>query len=168
MGADEWIKNVLPKEIEGYDPKDIFNADETGLVYKALQSATYTFHGTQPSGGKLPKQRLKALLCVNMDGSEKNLNVIGKYKKPRCFSRVQNLPLPYYYNKNSWMTSIAWRDIILKMNRKFEAQDRHVVLFVDNASSHQYDDLTPFVKVIFLPPYTNLLIQPCDKELSEH
>ena len=30
MGADEWIRNVLPNEIEGYDPKDIFNADEVG------------------------------------------------------------------------------------------------------------------------------------------
>ena len=30
MGADEWIRNVLPNEIEGYDPKDIFNVDEVG------------------------------------------------------------------------------------------------------------------------------------------
>ena len=30
MGGDEWITNVLPNEIEGYDPKDIFNADEAG------------------------------------------------------------------------------------------------------------------------------------------
>ena len=159
MGADEWIRNVLPNEIEGYDPKDIFNADETGLVYKALQSATLTFHGTEPAGGKLPKQRLTALLCVNMDGSEKNAYIIGKYKKPRCFSRVQSLPLPYYNNQNSWMTSIVWKDILLKMNRKFEAQGRHIVLSVDNASSHQCNDPTPFVKVIFLPPNTTL-IQP--------
>ena len=119
MGSDEWIRNVLPNEIEGYDPKNIFNADETGLVYKDLQSATLTFHGTQPVGGKLPKQRLTSLLCVNMDGSEKNVYVVGKYKKPRCFSRVQNLP--YYNNQNSWMTWVIWKDIRLKMNRIFEA-----------------------------------------------
>ena len=143
--------------------KTFFNADETGLVYKALQSATLTFHGTQPVGGKLPKQRLTALLCVNMDGSEKNVYVVGKYKKPRCFSRVQNLPLPYYNNQNSWMTSVIWKDILLKMNRIFEAQGRHIVLFVDNATCHKCDDPTPFVKVIFLPPNTTSLIQPCDQ-----
>ena len=89
--------------------------------------------------------------------------VIGKYNKPRCFSRVQNLPVPYYNYQNSWMTSVSWKDILLKMNRRFEAQGRHIiVLFVDSANSHQFDDPTHFVKVSFLPPNTTLF-QPCDQ-----
>ena len=97
-----------------------------------------------------------------MDGTGKDLWVIGKFKKPRCFSRVRNLPLPYYNNKKVWMTSIVWTDILVKMNRKYQQQNRHIVLFVDNATSHQCDILTPFVKVVYLPPNTTSLIQPCD------
>jgi Tc5 transposase DNA-binding domain len=37
--AEDWIENVLPGLIEGYElyePRDIFNTDETGLFFKCL------------------------------------------------------------------------------------------------------------------------------------
>jgi len=34
--ADDWMKNVLPGLIEGYEPRNVFNADETGLFFKCL------------------------------------------------------------------------------------------------------------------------------------
>ena len=37
------------------------------------------------------------------------------------------------------------------------------MLFVDNATSHQCDVPTPFIKVVYLPPNTTSLIQPCDQ-----
>ena len=85
-GAEDWINNVLPREIQGYAARDIFNADETGLIYHALQSGTLLFEGDKPAGGKVPKEHLTALVSVNMDGTEKDLWIIGKLKKPRCFS----------------------------------------------------------------------------------
>ena len=41
QSAAQWKEEVLPKEIQGVQPRDIFNADETGLAYKALPNGTY-------------------------------------------------------------------------------------------------------------------------------
>ncbi|GBM44094.1 hypothetical protein AVEN_75907-1 [Araneus ventricosus] len=38
--VDTWIQNQLPDLIKGYEQKDIFNADETGLFYNLLPSKT--------------------------------------------------------------------------------------------------------------------------------
>ena len=72
---------MLSREIQGYAARDIFNADETGLFYRALQSGTLLFEGNKPAGGKVPKERLTALVSVNMDGTEKDLWIISKFKK---------------------------------------------------------------------------------------
>ena len=37
------------------------------------------------------------------------------------------------------------------------------MLFVDNATSHEFDVPTPFIKVVYLPPNITSLIQPCDQ-----
>ena len=45
-GAKDWIANVLQREIQGYEARDIFNADETGLIHRALQSGTLVLKAT--------------------------------------------------------------------------------------------------------------------------
>ena len=37
---DDWVKR-LPSILEGYDTKDIFNADETGLFFRTMPSRSY-------------------------------------------------------------------------------------------------------------------------------
>ena len=98
--------NNLPKLIENYSPDGIFNVDETGLFFKCLPEKTFIFKGQSSSGGKHSKERVTLLLGANMSGTEKlRPFLIGKWKKPRCFKQVKSLPLDYYGNKKSWMTS---------------------------------------------------------------
>ena len=67
--------------------ENIFNADETGLAYKALPDKTFTFKNTPCKGTKIKMDRISVLLCTNVDGSDKLPPlVIGKYKNPRCFA----------------------------------------------------------------------------------
>ena len=80
--------------IEGYDMNDVFNADETGLFYKAAPSGTLTVSGTHPTGDKTPKDRVTVLLLCNSTATEKKEYEIGKLKKPRCFKKARP-PLPY-------------------------------------------------------------------------
>ena len=89
-----------------YKPEDIYNADETGIFYQLLPDKTMEFKNVQCHGGKQSKQRLTALVCANMSGTDKHrLLVIGKSAKPRCFKNVKSLPTEYKANKKSWMTS---------------------------------------------------------------
>ena len=69
-GECEWIRNVLPNEIVGYDRKD-FECSQNRFGIQGL--AVSNFHLSWYFHGKLPKQHLTALLCVNMDESKKNV-----------------------------------------------------------------------------------------------
>ena len=115
VGAENWIKNVLPGLTEGYDLNDIFNADETGLFYKAAPSGTLAVAGSDPTGGKTPKDRMTVLLLCNSTGTEKKVYTIGKFRNPRCFKKVRP-PLPYYNSVNAWI----WSDILQKFDRYFK------------------------------------------------
>jgi hypothetical protein len=72
--------------VEGYEPRDVYNADERGLFFNVLPDRTLAYKGETCHGGKHSKDRLTVLLCVNSDGSDKQVPiVIGKSLKPRCF-----------------------------------------------------------------------------------
>jgi hypothetical protein len=98
-------KVQLSNLMQGKNPKDIFNLDETGLFYQCLPDKTLTLKNQKCNGGKLSKHRITVLVGANMDGSEKlPLLVIGKYANPRCMKGVRSLPLSYTSNSRAWMT----------------------------------------------------------------
>jgi len=118
-GAERWVTEVLPDIIKDYEPQDIFNADETGLYWRAIPDGTLSFKNADAAGSKVPKERVTLLLACNMHGSE-NLEplTIGKSKNPRCFKNVKKLPVPYEANKNAWMTGDIWKEWLKKTDRQ--------------------------------------------------
>jgi hypothetical protein len=101
--TEAWLKR-LPYLLEGYE-RDIYNTDETGLFYNVFPDRTLALKGESCNGRKNCKDRLTVLLCVNSDGSDKQVPiVIGKSPKPRCFKNVKNLPATYHTNNKVWMT----------------------------------------------------------------
>jgi len=86
------------------NPDDIFNMDETGLVFRAQPTRTLA-KGTT-SGGKVNKERITIGLTCNASGTEKlRPLVINKAKRPRCFTKAFN-PNDHvdYFNQKAWMT----------------------------------------------------------------
>lgn len=108
--CDAWISTRLPLLLSSYAPRAVFNADETGIFYRMLPDKTMCFKGDSCHGGKQSKEQITAMVCSNMDGSEKlPLLVIGKYERPRCFKNVKTLPVSYACNKKVWMTSSIFK-----------------------------------------------------------
>lgn len=160
--ADQWTRNVLPNLITDYEPCDIYNADESGLFYKAVPTGTMAVAGTKPTSTKLQKVRLTALFLTNQTGTDKQVFVIGNARKPRCFAGVHQLPLPYFSNSKAWMTIRIWSEIL----KQWDVKLRHkVLLFCDNAACHKLVDgvVLRFIEIVFLPPNTTSLIQPLDQ-----
>ena len=84
----EWEEHTLPHLLTEYEPKDIFNADETALFYKAIPATTYAFQDEAVRGSKTPMDRLTPLLCANMNGREKlQPVVIGRVKQPTTLKK---------------------------------------------------------------------------------
>ena len=91
-----WMEQTLPNLFDGYELKNVFNADETGLFYKLLPNITLFFKNEPCHSGNHSNNRVTVLVGANADGSEKlPLLVIGKSKKPQCFKNVNSLPVVY-------------------------------------------------------------------------
>ncbi|CCO32120.1 Tigger transposable element-derived protein 6 [Rhizoctonia solani AG-1 IB] len=149
----ERLATEVPRILElftGYDPCDIFNADETALFFRV----------------KLNKSRLTYLLCANMDGSEKRQPlIIGRARRPRCFGNLEASQLGFYYfwNQTAWMYQSIWETYLNDFNEDMKAQDRHILLLVDNAPTHRHNAANySNIQVEFLPPNLTSWIQPMD------
>lgn len=97
-------KNRLPDILANYGPRNIYNLDETGLLFRALPTKTVSLKGDKCSGGKAAKERLTLMLCTHMEGEKESPLVIRKYKKPRCFNdnNIEKLPLTGHTH-NEWL-----------------------------------------------------------------
>jgi hypothetical protein len=111
--ASEWVKSVWVECQQGYSEEDIYTADETGVFYNIIPNSTFKFKDEKCVGGKMSKNHLTVLMCVNVTGTDQKRHfVIGKSQTPRCFKNVQKLPVEYAANKNAWMTSDIFQQYV--------------------------------------------------------
>ncbi|XP_046680817.1 tigger transposable element-derived protein 4-like [Homalodisca vitripennis] len=164
----DW-KASLPDLIKDYDPKNVFNADETALFFKCLPDKTYEIKEKKCHGGKHSKERITLLLASNMTGTNmlKPL-VIGKSKKPRCFAGVKSLTVDYTANRKAWMNAEMFADWLLKLDKQMGKGKRNIILFIDNCSAHNTIPELKWVKVQFLPANTTSKLQPLDQGIIKN
>ncbi|NXE18629.1 TIGD4 protein, partial [Ardeotis kori] len=147
-----WYQNVLPY-LSDYQPRNIFYIQETGLLYQMLPHNTFAFKGETCSVGKTSKERITIVVGTNMDGSEKlPLLIIGKNKSPCTFKDVKLLPVDYEANDMAWMTSGVFEQWVHKLDDRFQAQQRPVVILVDSLPAHTEVKNLKSVKLVFSPP----------------
>lgn len=158
--VEEW-KSKLPTICAGFEPKDIFNMDETGLVFRASRNKTLHVKGEACAGGKQSKERLTVALCASMTGEKYKPLVIGKAQHPRCFKNldIRTLPVQYVANTKAWMTLSFFENWLVKFNSAMKRQERKVLLFLDNAPGHPHLTLSN-VTLAFLPANTTSVSQP--------
>ena len=160
------FKKDLPSLLAAYEPRDIYNVDETGLFFRMLPDKTFALKGESCHGGKKKKERVTVLLGANMDGSHKlKPLVIGKSKVPRCLKdiKMSSLPVTYTNSPNAWMDRAIWSEFLKSFNRKMGMERREVLLFVDNCSAHKTDIQLKNITIKFLPANTTSVIQPMDQ-----
>lgn len=115
------------------------------------------YHKKKVNGVKISKERISVGACDNASGTDKvKLVVIHKYQKPRSFGKTWT---PYhlvdhYWNQKAWMTQLIMSNWLEKFNNKMKLFNRHVLLFLDNASGHGTFEKFFFsnVTIEYLPP----------------
>jgi hypothetical protein len=165
---EDWQKR-LPDLLRGYNREDVFNADETGLFYRALPQRTLAIKGDPAKGTKTAKDRITVLLACSAAGEKLTPLVIGKSKNPRCFQGKDKgtLPVQYRWNKKAWMTSDIFSEWLDRLNSNMKNKKRHILLFLDNCGAHP-DQQRSNIKVVFLPPNTTSKLQPCDAGIIQN
>jgi len=169
-------------ELEGYSLDQVYNADETGLWWKLMQSRSLVLHGEkQAKNFKKAKERVTLLGCCNASGTCKlPLTFIHKSARPRCFKNTDMsfLPVSYMSQSKAWMNVTlfeTWfhdkfvpyvKNFCLDMKMEYK-----VLLLIDNAPAHpSCDKITSRdgkVTTMFLPPNTTSILQALDQGLLE-
>ena len=165
-------------------PSQMYNADETGLYWKATPANTQVHRSEKHvAGHKTAKDRISVLACANADGSHRLVPmVVGKAKKPRALKNLSQPPCHYTGNKTAWFTqeifSKWFHDRFVPDVIRFQREELGIarenvkaILLLDNAPAHPAErelvGLDGRIKVIYLPPNTTSLIQPMDQGVIE-
>ncbi|XP_050338865.1 jerky protein homolog-like [Bactrocera neohumeralis] len=162
-----------------YDFDFVYNADETGLNWKALPSRSLASHRENAAPGhKVSKDRVTVMVCANANGTHRlPLLLIGKSKNPRCFKNVK-IPLTYANQKKAWMNTdifITWyENTFIPEVKKFQkdvGKEGDVLLLLDNAPTHPSAETlnreNGKFTVKFLPPNVTSILQPMDQSIIE-
>lgn len=151
--------------MSNYDVKDIFNINETGLFFNAKPKKSYVTTDDSCLGGRQSKQRLTVCLLTNAVGDKESPIIIGNAKRLRAFGRLdveKTFGIVWRHNRTAWMTSTLFEEVLKIFNRRMSFQDRKVLLFLDNCTSHPHLELSN-VQLVFLPPNTTSACQPLDQ-----
>ena len=169
--AEEWASTVLPGLLEEYRPNEVYNADETGLYYRATPDGSFCYCHEKLSGPKKAMERITVLCCSNLTGTDKcKLLVIGKSPRPRCFKNVNvdNLPVTYRANKKAWMTSQIFTERLATWSMYLTNVNLKIILLGDNCTAHPHVSTLKNIQLEFLPPNTTSLIQPMDQGIIKN
>jgi len=162
---ENWKAN-LASIMEGYEPENIFNMDETGYFFRELPNRSLAQKKAACKGGKMAKDRITVALTCSAVGEKLTPWVIGKSRKPRCLRGVNLDNVVYRSSPKAWMVNPIFNEYLLTLNQKMFNEGRKILLFVDNAPVHLIDGDTEAqltnLKVIFFPPNLTSVVQPLD------
>ena len=128
------FKSKLPEICLGYEPRDVFNTDESGCFYRQLPSRSLVAKGEDLAAGKLAKERVSALLTTSMLGEKVYPLIIGKAENPDCFKHVkaEDFNVNYAAQSSAWMSEAIFSNWLDKLNQKMTKEARKILLFMDN------------------------------------
>lgn len=161
------FKKSYMEKLKEYEDRNVYNCDETGLFWKCSLNRTYTVSKEDKANGKFSKDRITILLGVNMLGEKLKPLMIGRSKKPRCFKNfdIEKLPIYYRWNTKSWMTLTIFQDWLKDLNSKMKAEERKILLLLDNAPVHPKDFELSNIELFFSHQIRHLLFNLLTKVL---
>lgn len=179
MGHSENIAlhemEAIRQALSTFHPKDIFNCDETGLLWK--RNPDRSLSTLSLPGCRKEEARITAHFCCNVDGSERlPLWLIGHTANPRAFRaariNVHNLGIHWRANKKAWMTAILMEEWLRWFDLRMSG--RKVVLLLDNFSGHESaverinlsKQSLQNTLIIWLPPSSTNPYHPLDQGIT--
>ncbi|QBM90131.1 Tc5 transposase DNA-binding domain-containing protein [Metschnikowia aff. pulcherrima] len=170
----EKFREELKEVISKYAPEDIWNCDETSLLWKKLPNRGYSSKGySGKKGGTY--SRITAMFCCNADGSDKFRPwFIGKQDHYECFGgnnkMLDSLDCHYSGREKALMDADLMEHWLISFNEYVKRKGRKALLLMNDHSSHKTAvrvlaaaGKLDCAKVHFLPPNTTSKLQPLDQ-----
>ena len=121
-----------PDICRNYSPRDRFNADETGFLWRQTQPKRSALEVKMYRGEKEQRTRdgYGSLQSGwhRQDAPVSNLQI----RQPRCFgnSNMDLLPVTYKSQKNAWMDNVLFQHYLQKVDCKMKVANLHILLFL--------------------------------------
>ncbi|GFT12716.1 tigger transposable element-derived protein 4 [Trichonephila clavipes] len=162
-------KISLPSITEGYDPQDIYNLGETGLLFRALPDRTLIELGKKCRGGKLSNERLTIGFCCSSVGEKEIPVIVTKCKEPKSFKEadLNSLGIKHKHNEKAWMTSEILEEWLQDLNERMKTRKKKILLLIDYAPCHPDEITLSNIAVRFLPPNPLSPLQPLDQGIIQ-
>ncbi|XP_071056808.1 tigger transposable element-derived protein 6-like [Onthophagus taurus] len=167
--TEQWKNTTIPTSLEKFCADDIYNADETSLYYRDIPDEY--LNRTSLSNYKKATERITVLCCANMSGGDKReLLIVGKSTKPRCFQDLitEALPVEYHANKNAYITSEIFQNWLTRWDLELQYNQKKIILLLNNSVAHLHLDDLKNIKLEFLPPNTTTSGQPINIEITKN
>ena len=122
----------LMNDIGIYGTEYVYNADETGIFYKI--APTKTIARKHRSGFKILKDRVSALFCCNMSGTDKRTPlIIGLPIKTTLLNNFNYRNYVQYTHSNkAWMTAPLFNNWLKEWDIDLQFKKKTIVLYFDN------------------------------------
>jgi hypothetical protein len=165
MNVIESFKEIYEKKLKFYDPKDVFNCDETGFFYKCTPKKTLCTIDEKNISGSFSKERITILFCVSSMGEKMNPVMIGNFKSPRGFKNLdfKKLKIEYEHNSKAWMNLEIFERWLHNLNSKMKDAGRKILITLDNAPVHPFGSEYSNLDLFYFPPGVTSKIQPLDQ-----
>lgn len=160
---ENWLETAFLEICKKFDPKDIWNGDETGLFYDQLPGFTYVSDGSTPHGSKESKGRVTIMLAASMMAEKRRVFIIGHSHDLEKVNETDHRPYDYHSQKNAWMDQQLFDKYLARWNTELQQENRHIALIVDNSTVHTLLRTFSHITVFYLPPGQTSIVQPVDQ-----
>ena len=163
-----------------YSPMDCINIDESGITPYA--GSNYSYQLDEPDGSAMGRternSKWRFTSVIGIDGigrcAFKPVFIIRNCHRGLAWSEMKHKILEngihvydsskalYYIQANAWMNSVIWCDLMIRYNSFLVAQNRKVLLVVDNFSGHKIQTSLSNIEMAFLKPNLTSVLQPAD------
>lgn len=154
-----------------FPEKDIYNMDETGLLWRKAPYEAIPPWGSPPLYRE--KSRVCLVLCTNCTGSDRlPLWLIGHKEKPEALQRLnfEAMECTWRHDRRAWMTTQIMVEWLLFFYR--HVGERRVLLLLDNFPAHeaalQISPPPANVHIHVFPSHATSQHQPMVLGISQH
>ncbi|XP_071444029.1 tigger transposable element-derived protein 1-like [Hetaerina americana] len=162
------FKGKLSDDLKGYDPRQIFTADETPLFWRSFAKTHLIM---DEAGIKDSRDRITILFCCNAVGFKLRPACVYRINKPQAFKNIQMNTLPVWWKANSvasltatlfdeWFFSEFMEQVKAYLQK--ENLPQKAILLIDNEPGHPKLSVNcdENVQMIFIPPNAVSLLHP--------
>ena len=134
------------------------------MYFHAMPGSTYVENAKKvcKKSFKTAKDWVTLRVLYNKNRNKEELLLIGKSKFPRCFRNIKNVPIPYDFSANTWMTSTIFEKWLTSWDCPPQMEKNKVVLLVNNCLAHYFTAKLNGISLRFRPPNITYILQPCD------